>query len=176
MNLFRLVVTRPVATFMIFIAAAVFGVVSYLRLPLNLMPDLSYPTLTVRTEVNGYAPQEVESQISRPIEEQLATTEGIVELESRSRAGISDVVLEFAWGTDMDDATQAYPPYERLRRGRSVDQVRFPIEQVVDGIIEAIRENKPHVVLPRSLRPLTAMVEIPRTFMRLAFRKTSPRP
>lgn len=96
MGLFRLVVERPVATLMLAIAAAVFGLVSYNRLPLNLMPDLSYPTVTVRTEVAGYAPQEVESQISRPIEEALATTQGLAELESRSRAGMSDVVLEFA--------------------------------------------------------------------------------
>lgn len=106
MSLFRLVVERPVATWMIAIAAAVFGFVSYQRLPLNLMPDLSYPSITVRTEVEGYAPQEVESQVSRPIEEALATVPGLSELESRSRAGVSDVVLEFAWGADMDDAAQ----------------------------------------------------------------------
>jgi len=107
MSLLSLIVRRPVATLMIAIAAAVFGWVSYQRLPLNLMPDLAYPTITVRTEVPGYAPEEVESQISRPIEEALATTEGLGELESRSRAGMSDVVLEFAWGTDMDDAAQS---------------------------------------------------------------------
>jgi HAE1 family hydrophobic/amphiphilic exporter-1 len=103
---FRFVVERPVATWMVAIAAAVFGLVSYQRLPLNLMPDLAYPTLTVRTEVEGYAPEEVESQISRPIEEALATTPGLQELESRSRAGLSDVVLEFAWGANMDEAAQ----------------------------------------------------------------------
>ncbi len=92
---------------MIAIAAAVFGLVSYERLPLNLMPDMAYPTITVRTEVTGYAPEEVESQISRQVEEALATTPGLVELESRSRAGMSDVILEFAWGTDMNKATQA---------------------------------------------------------------------
>jgi hydrophobic/amphiphilic exporter-1 (mainly G- bacteria), HAE1 family len=104
---FERVVRRPVATWMIAIAAAVFGLVSYQRLPLNLMPDMAYPTLTVRTEVAGYAPEEVETQISRIIEEALATTPGLVELESRSRAGMSDVVLEFAWGTDMNKATQS---------------------------------------------------------------------
>ena len=107
MNLISLVVHRPVATWMIAIASAVIGVVSYERLPLNLMPDLSYPTVTVRTEAEGYAPEEIESQISRPIESALATTAGLVEVESRSRAGLSDVVLEFAWGTDMGEATQA---------------------------------------------------------------------
>lgn len=104
--MFSLVVSRPVATWMIAIAIAVFGMVSYGRLPLNLMPDLSYPSVTVRTEVPGYAPEEVESQISRPIEEAIATTQGLAELESRSRAGVSDVVLEFRWGTDMNRATQ----------------------------------------------------------------------
>ncbi len=104
--MFSLVVSRPVATWMIAIAIAVFGLVSYGRLPLNLMPDLSYPSVTVRTEVPGYAPEEVESQISRPIEEAIATTQGLAELESRSRAGVSDVVLEFRWGTDMNRATQ----------------------------------------------------------------------
>lgn len=107
MSPFEHVVRRPVATWMIAIAAAVFGLVSYGRLPLNLMPDLSYPTVTVRTEVPGYAPEEVESQISRAIEEALATTPGLVELESRSRAGMSDVILEFAWGTDMNKASQS---------------------------------------------------------------------
>ena len=107
MSLFELVVRRPVATWMIAIATAVFGLVSYERLPLNLMPSMAYPTITVRTEVEGYAPEEVESQISRRIEESLATTAGLVELESRSRAGMSDVVLEFAWGTGMDEAAQS---------------------------------------------------------------------
>jgi HAE1 family hydrophobic/amphiphilic exporter-1 len=106
-SLFELVVQRPVATWMIAIAAAVFGLVSYERLPLNLMPSMAYPTITVRTEVEGYAPEEVESQVSRRIEEALATTAGLVELESRSRAGMSDVVLEFAWGTSMDTAAQS---------------------------------------------------------------------
>ena len=100
MRLFTRVVQRPVATWMIAIAVAVFGFVSYQRLPLNLMPDLSYPSITVRTEVQGYAPEEVENQVSRPIEEALATTQGITKMESRSRAGISDVILEFTWDTD----------------------------------------------------------------------------
>ena len=56
------VVSRPIATWMITIALLVFGLVSYQRLPLNLMPDLAYPTITIRTEANGYAPEEVEDR------------------------------------------------------------------------------------------------------------------
>ncbi len=106
MGLFRWIVAHPIAVCMVTIAVFVFGIVSYAQLPLNLMPDISYPTLTVRTEYPGAAPEEVESQISRPIEEALSTVEGLVEVESRSRAGISDVVLEFNWDTSMNAASQ----------------------------------------------------------------------
>lgn len=92
---------------MVFLAAIVFGAVSYQRLATELMPDISYPTITVRTEFEGAAPQEIESQISRRIENQLATLDGLVTLESRSRAGLSDVVLGFDWGSDMADASQS---------------------------------------------------------------------
>lgn len=91
---------------MFFLAAAVFGYVSYAQLPLTLMPDLSYPSLTVRTDYSGAAPEEVEAQVSRPIEESLSTTDGLVGIESRSRAELSDVVLTFTWGTDMAAASQ----------------------------------------------------------------------
>jgi HAE1 family hydrophobic/amphiphilic exporter-1 len=124
-KLISLVVHRPVATWMIAIATAVFGLVSYERLPLNLMPDLSYPTITVRTEVEGYAPEEVESQISRPVEAALATTAGLAEIESRSRAGLSDVVLEFSWGTDMGEAAQ--DARERLQTTFLPDDAKRPL-------------------------------------------------
>ncbi len=97
---------RPVAVLMVFTAAVVFGFFSFRQLPVTLMPDLSYPTLTVRTEYPGAAPEEVENEVSRPIEEALGVIGGLNEISSISRAGISDVVLEFLWGTDMSKATQ----------------------------------------------------------------------
>ncbi len=106
MSFYRWIVGHPIAVFMVTTAVMVFGLVSYAQLPLTLMPDISYPTLTVRTEYAGAAPEEVESQISRPIEEALSTVEGLVEIESRSRAGVSDVVLEFDWEVGMNSAVQ----------------------------------------------------------------------
>ena len=97
---------RPVAVLMVFLAAVVFGYFSFNMLPVMLMPELSYPTLTVRTEYPGAAPEEVENEISRPVEEQLGVVGGLNKISSISRAGISDVVLEFVWGTDMSKATQ----------------------------------------------------------------------
>ncbi len=97
---------RPVAVLMVFLAAVVFGYFSFNRLPVTLMPELTYPTITVRTEYPGAAPEEVENDVSRPIEESLGVIGGLNRISSISRAGISDVVLEFVWGTDMSDATQ----------------------------------------------------------------------
>ena len=125
MSFFDTLVRRPVTVFMLAIAAAVFGLVSYGRLPLTLMPDLSYPTITVRTEVSGAAPEEVESQVARPIEEALSTVEGLVRLESRSRAGLADVTLQFTWGTNMDQASQSVR--ERLQTTWLPDDAARPL-------------------------------------------------
>ncbi len=97
---------RPVAVAVVFLALIVFGALSYFRLPLALMPELSYPTLTVRTEYAGAAPEEVENEISRPIEEALGVVAGLRRVSSVSRADVSDVVLEFSWDTQMSDAVQ----------------------------------------------------------------------
>ncbi len=91
---------------MVFVAAVVFGYFSLGQLPVTLMPEMSYPTLTVRTEYPGAAPEEVENDISRRIEEQLGVVSGLNEISSISRAGVSDVVLEFVWGTSMIEAVQ----------------------------------------------------------------------
>ncbi len=100
------VTSRPVAVLMVVIAALVFGFFSYGRLPVTLMPELSYPTLTVRTEYPGAAPEEVENDVSRPIEEALGIIGGLRRISSISRAGLSDVVLEFSWDTKMETAIQ----------------------------------------------------------------------
>ncbi|MBH24235.1 MAG: acriflavin resistance protein, partial [Myxococcales bacterium] len=104
--LWTLTVDRPVATLMIVVAVSVFGYLSYGQLSLALMPELSYPTLTVRTDYEGAAPEEVEEEITKPLEEILRTVEGLVAIESTSRAGLSDVVLQFHWDSDMDFASQ----------------------------------------------------------------------
>lgn len=91
---------------MVFLAAVVFGYFSLGQLPVTLMPEMSYPTLTVRTEYPGAAPEEVENDISRRIEEQLGVVSGLNEISSISRAGVSDVVMEFVWGTSMIEAIQ----------------------------------------------------------------------
>ncbi len=115
---FALVVRRPVAILMVTFAVGVFGWVSYQRLALTLMPDMSYPTLTVRTSYPGTAPEEMENVISRPLEQQLGIIPKLVTISSVSKAGQSDVMLEFQWKTDMDLVAQ------EVRE--KVDRLRFP--------------------------------------------------
>ena len=92
-TIFNITTTRPVAITMISLAVIVFGFVSYQQLALNLMPDITYPTLTVRTEYSGAAPEEVETTISRPAEQALGVVNNLVNLTSISKSGVSDVVL-----------------------------------------------------------------------------------
>ncbi len=103
---FEFTTTRPVAVAMVFLAILVFGGFSARMLPLSLMPDISYPKLTVRTDYDGAAPAEVENNVSRPLEEVLGVVTGVTRIESVSRAGYSDVILEFGWDTNMDEANQ----------------------------------------------------------------------
>ncbi len=99
-------IRRPVTVTMIVITTLVFGILSYRLLPINMMPEISYPSLTVRTEYPGAAPEEVETMITRPLEQSLGVVRKLVEISSSSRAEYSDILLEFDWETDMNQATQ----------------------------------------------------------------------
>ena len=104
--MFGFATRRPVAVLMMTTAAALFGVLSYQQLGLELMPDLAYPTLTIRVEYPGAAPQEVESEIVRQLESRVGTVEALVGMHSSSRAGVAEVVLEFDCNSDMERAAQ----------------------------------------------------------------------
>jgi HAE1 family hydrophobic/amphiphilic exporter-1 len=104
MKIIELSVRRRVTIAMFTLGVLLFGAVSLSQLNINLLPDLSYPTLTVRTEYEGAAPAEVENLISKPIEEVVGVVKGVKKVTSISRPGQSDVTLEFTWGTEMEFA------------------------------------------------------------------------
>ncbi|MDI6809474.1 MAG: efflux RND transporter permease subunit [Candidatus Eisenbacteria bacterium] len=111
---------RRVTVAMFTLAVVLFGFVSFFRLRINLLPELSYPTLTIRTEYPGAAPAEVENLISKPIEEALGVVKNVNRVSSISRSGQSDVVLEFGWGTNMD--------YAGLDVREKLDAIELPLE------------------------------------------------
>ncbi len=117
---FSFTTTRAVGISMVVIAVVVFGLVSYQKLSLSLMPDISYPSVTIRTEYPGTAPEEIEVVVSRPVEQALGIVSGLVNITSISKAGISDVVMEFEWDKDLDDAMA------EIRE--KIDRLYFPPE------------------------------------------------
>jgi len=103
-RLVELATERRVTIVMLMVAIVLFGIVSLSRLKLNLLPDISYPTVTVRTELTGAAPVEIENLLTKPIEESVGVVRNVRLVRSVSRSGQSDVTIEFLWGTDMDIA------------------------------------------------------------------------
>ena len=101
----QLAIRRPVTVSMFVVAVALFGLVSLQRMALNLLPEIAYPALTILTDYEDAAPEEIENLITRPIEEVVGVVGGLTRVESVSRSGQSEVVLEFTWRTNMDVAT-----------------------------------------------------------------------
>lgn len=120
MNLIKFSTERRVTIAMVTILLVLFGLIGLSRLEVNLLPDLSYPTLTVRTEYTGAAPSEIENLISEPIEEAVGVVKNLRRVRSVSRTGQSDVILEFAWGTDMDAAS--------LDAREKLELIQLPLE------------------------------------------------
>ena len=104
MSLPRFAVRRPIAVSMAFLAVVLLGLVSLLRMPVSLLPDVAFPRLVVWTTVPETGPAEVERFVTEPIEETLATVPGVRSVRSVSREGQSLVTLFFPWGTDMEFA------------------------------------------------------------------------
>lgn len=105
MKLPSIAVDRPITTLMIVLIVIVLGVVSLGRLNIDLLPNMSFPAAVVVTTYEGVGPQEIESLITRPVEEALGTVQNVKNVTSLSQQGMSLVIAEFNWGTDMDFAT-----------------------------------------------------------------------
>ena len=105
MKLVEFSTRRRVTVAMLMVAIVAFGGVGFSRLSVNLLPDITYPTITVRTEYEGVAPVEIERLISEPVEGLVGVVSNVNRVSSISRPGVSDVVVEFGWGTNMDFAS-----------------------------------------------------------------------
>jgi HAE1 family hydrophobic/amphiphilic exporter-1 len=105
MNISRAAVHRPVFTVMVILLVLILGGVSLMRLPIGLMPDITSPTLTIRTLYENASPEEIEELITRPIEEAMSAVPGVESVYSISSEGVSNVRVTFVWGTDLDTAS-----------------------------------------------------------------------
>src|SRR3989338_799634 len=105
MKLPDLSINKPVTVTMIFLGIVLMGLISLGRLPQELFPAISYPQLTIVTTYENSAPEEVETLITKIIEEAVGTVGNLKRISSTSKEGISLVTTEFNWGTNMDFAS-----------------------------------------------------------------------
>ena len=102
MSIIEMSVRKPVAMSMLLLIVMAVGMFALLKLPVDFLPDIESPVLTVSTDYTGAGPEEVEVSVTRPLENVLSTVEDIDQITSTSMEGNSTVRLEFAWGTDLD--------------------------------------------------------------------------
>jgi len=104
MKISEIAVNRPVTTVVIFIAIVVLGIYSLGRLAIDLIPDISFPVIYVFSEYPGVAPQEVEENLTKVLENAVAAASNVKKIRSESQEGASQVIIEYEWGTDMSEA------------------------------------------------------------------------
>jgi hydrophobic/amphiphilic exporter-1 (mainly G- bacteria), HAE1 family len=156
-NLSKLAVDRPVTFLMTSLILIGFGIFGLMNLRLNLYPDVSFPTITVYTTYEGVAPEDMETIVTRPIEEAVGSVSGIQRVRSLSSQGASVVRLNFEWGVDLFYAeTEVRKQLDMIRRSLP-DDAEQPIVFAYDP------NDEPVVVLtltsdvrsPRELRTIS---------------------
>ncbi len=127
MKIVDLSVRRPITIFMITLIAVFLGVFSYMNLTIDLMPDITYPIITVQTDYEGVSPQDMETSITQPIEEVVGTVEGMEKLSSMSMEGRSVVRVSFKWGQSLEEASNDISAKINRIRDRLPEDASSPI-------------------------------------------------
>lgn len=138
MKITETAVKRPIATTMFFLIVIVLGIMSFRFLPVDLLPPIEYPQLTISTDYPNVGPEEIEKIITQPVENAISGVPGVERVRSSSEEGESDVTLEFAQGTDIDVAANDIraaldnirndlPPEVETPRIRKFDPNNFPV-------------------------------------------------
>ena len=127
MNFARFSVTRPVAVTMRIASLVLLGAICMTRLPVDLLPKVSLPTVAIVTQWPNVSPEEIEAQITRPIEESISSVEGLYEVDSSTDEGSSVVRVQFNWGTDIGQgAVDVLQLVERARQSFPIDPTLQP--------------------------------------------------
>jgi hydrophobic/amphiphilic exporter-1 (mainly G- bacteria), HAE1 family len=104
MSIPRFAIQRPVMMAMISCIIILLGAISLSRLPVDLLPDISQPTVSVRVTYTGVGPLEMEELVTRPLEQQLSAVSGLEQMNSNSSEGNANIQMNFTWGHDLNEA------------------------------------------------------------------------
>ena len=175
MSIPRIAIERPVTMFMLSAIVVLLGSIALLRLPVDLMPEIQQPTITVSVTYTGVGPLEMEELVTRPIEQAVSAVAGLRQVNSTSAEGRSNVRLSFNWGTDMSEAVDDVRTRLDRIRGRlpeeadpatifKADSNAMPIINLgVEGDFDAVtlREIAQNELSPRLERvPGVAAVQV----------------
>ena len=149
MGLTRLAIARPVVILMMVSAFIVLGLISYFKLPAELNPQVDFPRVTVRTTYAGTNPQEMETLVTKPIEDAISGVSGVQEIDSYSEQGVSTVSIQFFFGTNLDTADADVI--------QKVDAIRkiLPTASDSPAVLKADTSGQPvmHIAMQSNVRP-----------------------
>ena len=132
MSIPRFAIERPIMMLMISSIVILIGGISLTRLPVDLLPDISQPTVNVRVNYTGVGPLEMEELIVRPLEQQLSAVSGLEQMNSSANEGNANVQLNFTWGTDLNEAMDDIRTRIDRVRGRLPEDADPPVVQKFD--------------------------------------------
>ncbi|MBN2820374.1 MAG: efflux RND transporter permease subunit [Bacteroidales bacterium] len=127
MSLYSTAVKKPVSTIMIFIGVVIFGIFSYLQLPVDYFPQIDPPIISVFTYYNGANATDIEQNITRKLEDGFGSLNNLKKISSSSKDNISVVTLEFEWGANLDEATNEVRDAVGLAERNLPDDVESPM-------------------------------------------------
>ncbi|MDH8701567.1 HAE1 family hydrophobic/amphiphilic exporter-1 [Dysgonomonadaceae bacterium PH5-43] len=127
MSLYSTAVKKPIATALIFAGVVLMGIFSYTRLSIDLFPDIETNMLTVITAYPGASASDIETNVTRPMENTLNSTENLKTISSQSKDNMSLVILEFNYGTDIDHATNDVRDKIEMVKSSLPDEISNPI-------------------------------------------------
>ena len=127
MDLIRGSLKNPVARFMMAIGIILLGIIAFSNLAIDLFPEISYPIIAISTEYPGASPEDVETSLTRLIEKRVSRIQNVRYVSSRSREGMSTVLIEFYWGTSLDVAATDIQQYLSQIRDLFPDEAKEPV-------------------------------------------------
>src|SRR3989338_10817776 len=140
MKLISFFVHRPIATMMILLIFLFFGTLSLFKIPIDLFPNISHPHLSIVTKYENASAEEIEKNITKPLEDELSFLKNLSYVSSVSEEGISRIQLTFHWGTHMDFAA--------LEAREKIDVVKSKLpEDAEDPLVERYNPNAQPVLM-----------------------------
>ncbi len=152
MDLIRGSLKNPVARFMMAIGIILLGVIAFQHLAIDLFPDISYPIVSISTEYEGASPEDIEISLTRPIEKRVSRIQNVRYVSSRSREGLSTVIVEFYWGANLDVAAT---------------DIQQALSQIKDNFPEEAKESVIYKFDPSSISVITLSITGPMDQYRL---------